>query len=181
MTASCQSIEPVCLDGTILDGLLRQYYEELHALAQSHLRNRERAADVVQDAVVRVLSAGAEGGLPVANPRHFLRRVVANLARDMLRQDRRRGLHVPLDGMVEIVADPAPDAERTLCARQEYRILCGTLGRLPPRCREALLLNRVERLSHAAIARRLGVSPTAVAKYIGSALKHCLAALADAP
>ncbi|MCP6134986.1 helix-turn-helix domain-containing protein, partial [Klebsiella pneumoniae] len=47
------------------------------------------------------------------------------------------------------------------------------LLQLPDKARQALLLNRVEGLTQAQIAQRLGVSESMVAKYIGQALRHC--------
>lgn len=52
-------------------------------------------------------------------------------------------------------------------------LLQQALDELPVNCRQALLLNRLEGLGHAAIAERLGVSVSMVSKYIMSALLHC--------
>jgi RNA polymerase sigma-70 factor (ECF subfamily) len=78
------------------------------------------------------------------------------------------------------IADPAPSAERRLAARQEYRVLRDALNALPQNQRAALLWNRVECLTHAEIAVRLGVSPSMVNKYIMRALAHCATSLAKA-
>jgi len=42
--------------------------------------------------------------------------------------------------------------------------------RLPPRCREVYLLNRIEDMSYTEIARHCGISVKAVEKHIGKAL-----------
>ena len=47
------------------------------------------------------------------------------------------------------------------------------LAQLSDNARQALLLNRLEGLTQAQIALRLGVSESMVAKYIGQALRHC--------
>ncbi len=52
-------------------------------------------------------------------------------------------------------------------------ILDQALLQLPPKARQALLLNRVEGLTQRQVAQRLGVSESMVAKYIGQALRHC--------
>jgi RNA polymerase sigma factor (sigma-70 family) len=165
-------------DDGALDQLLRLYYGELNALAFARLRNRDAAADLVQDAVVRFLAAGRSGRGAVDSPRHFLRAIVSNLAIDTVRQNRRRGVPVALDNALH-VADPEPLADRTIAARQEYALLRGALDDMPIRWRRALLLNRVEGWSHARIATHLGISSTMVGKDILSALRRCLTALRD--
>lgn len=164
-----------------LDQLLRHYYGELNALAFARLRNRDAAADLVQDAVVRFLTAGLNGTgvlASVESPRHFLRAIVSNLAIDAVRRNRRRGVSVQLDDVLHI-ADAAPLADRTIAARQEYALLRAALDDMPIRWRRALLLNRVEGWSHARIGKHLGISSTMVGKDILSALRRCLGALQD--
>ncbi|WP_458425605.1 RNA polymerase sigma factor [Methylorubrum extorquens] len=165
-----------------LDQLLRRYYGELNALAAAKLRNRDAAADLVQDAVVRFLLAnrereqgGGQGSAPLVSPRQFLRAIVSNLAVDASRLARRHGVVAPLDEVLH-VADPAPLADRVVAARQEYEAVRAALNEMPARWRQALLLNRLEDWSHTRIARHFGVSPTMVAKYILSALRRCFIA-----
>lgn len=166
-------------NGGNLDQLLRRYYSELNALAFSRLRNRDAAADLVQDAVVRFLVSTRTGTSTfgaVDSPRHFLRAIVSNLAIDTLRRDRRRGVPVQLDDALEIV-DPTPLADRTVAARQEYTLLRAAIEDMPVRWRQALLLNRMEGWSHVRIGQHLGISPTMVRKDILAALRRCLVAL----
>lgn len=164
-----------------LDQLLRRYYGELNALAFARLRNRDAAADLVQDAIVRFLAAGRNGGHDLGrfeSPRYFLRAIVANLAIDAARRNRRRGLPVPLEDILDI-ADQAPLADRAVAARQEYALLRAALNGMPARWRQALLLNRIEGWSHARIGQHLGISSTMVGKDILAALRRCLGALAS--
>jgi RNA polymerase sigma-70 factor (ECF subfamily) len=56
--------------------------------------------------------------------------------------------------------------------------LSGVLSGLPERQREALLLSRVDGLSHLAIAARQGVSPKTVERDIIEALRRCVEGLA---
>lgn len=51
----------------------------------------------------------------------------------------------------------------------ELRRLRASLCELPQLCREAYLLNRIEELSHAEIAERLGVSARTVDRYMARA------------
>jgi RNA polymerase sigma-70 factor (ECF subfamily) len=156
-----------------LDALFRRYQAELNTFALRRLRDREAAADVVQDAFVRYLVAGATAEAPPASPRFFLWRIVGNLTIDVARRARRRGTFTPLDDIADRLADPRPTAERCLEARQQLALLRCALADMPPRSRAALLLNRLHGMTHAEIGGRLGVSASMVSKYIMTALRHC--------
>jgi RNA polymerase sigma-70 factor (ECF subfamily) len=163
------------------DSLFRQYHRDLGAFAYGRLRDREAASDLVQDAFVRYIAHARETKVAPEAPRFFLWRIASNLILDLARRERRRGRPVSLDDAAALaIADPQPSAERRLAARQEYRILRRALDDLPRNHRAALLWNRVERLTHAEIAGKLGVSPSMVNKYIMRALAHCAARLIDA-
>jgi RNA polymerase sigma factor (sigma-70 family) len=71
------------------------------------------------------------------------------------------------------VADSQPSPDKALETRQRLALLQAALGELPPSCRDALLLSRVEKLTHAEVAERLGVSCSMVSKNIMRALRHC--------
>ncbi len=163
-----------------LDAIFRLYHRELNRFAYRKLGDREAAADVVQDAFVRYLSADAQraDAARLDSPRFFLWRIVGNLMIDTIRRKRRQGIHATWDEITEDVVDPAPLPDRLLETREEFRLVKEALETLSPNCRQALLLNRVEGLTHAQIAGRLGVSPSMVSKYIMSALRRCMNALA---
>ena len=82
----------------------------------------------------------------------------------------RRMVTKPLDRFQVV----APGLEQATGTAQEALLLVAALGELPERCREALLLSRVEGATHLAIARRLGVSPKTVERDIARALRHCV-------
>lgn len=164
-----------------LDSLFREYHRELATFAYRKLHDREAASDLVQDAFVRYIAHVRQTEMAAESPRFFLWRIASNLLLDLARRERRRGQMVALDAVApHELSDSAPSAERRLSARQEYRALRQALDELPAKARTALLLNRVERLTHAQIAIRLGVSPSMVNKYISRALGHCLARLSEA-
>lgn len=163
-----------------LDSLFRAYHQELARFARGKLRDREAAADIVQDTFLRYLAheRASEPGLSPASPRFFLWRIAGNLIIDMMRRERRRGGATPIDAPGLDLVDPAPAADRRLMAREEFLAIKRALDELAPKARAALLLSRVEGLSHAEIAARLGVSTSMVTKYIMAALRHCLKRLA---
>lgn len=166
---------------TDFDSLFRLYHRDLGAFAYGRLRDREAASDLVQDAFVRYIAHTREARVAPEAPRFFLWRIASNLILDLARRERRRGKVMALDDVAALeIADPQPSAEHRLAARQEYRVLKKALNDLPQNQRASLLWNRVEGLTHAEIAARLGVSPSMVNKYIMRALAHCAARLADA-
>ena len=163
-----------------LDGLFRRYGTELRHMAHRGLGDWDHAADVTQDAFLRYASASSRGGAAVIeNPRAFLRRIVTNLVQTRRNRLRQYGTPVSLTDMDDVVADPTPCVERRLAARQHLACLRSALMELPLDCRTALLLNRLDGLSHPEIARHLGVSVSMVTKHIMRAVRHCARRLAD--
>ncbi|MGH1558523.1 RNA polymerase sigma factor [Caulobacter segnis] len=69
--------------------------------------------------------------------------------------------------------DAAPDAERTVIAKQELGVLNRVVQGLPPRHRRFPADNRVAGLSFAEIARQNGVSEALVRKTVGEAVAAC--------
>ncbi len=74
-------------------------------------------------------------------------------------------------------AEPAAEAvdpQRQVETRDQLDHLVAALEQLPPACREAFLMNRIDGLTHAQIAAKLGISTKSVQRYIERALRHCL-------
>lgn len=63
--------------------------------------------------------------------------------------------------------------EKQFLAAEAIEQLDRSLAQLPSKARLALLLNRLEGLTHAQIAVRLDVSESTVGKYIVQAMRHC--------
>lgn len=123
---------------------------------------------MVQDVYVRVCEA-AKTEIPRSS-----RAFVFTTARNLLIDKFRSRQVVPL----ETVGDPdtlslaaeQPGPERSAIARDELRRLQAALDRLPPRCRQAVLLQKLEGLSRREIAQRMGVSEETVKDYLASGL-----------
>ena len=60
----------------------------------------------------------------------------------------------------------APGPDRIVGARDELRRLQAALDRLTPRCRQAVILGRIEGLSKAEIAARMGIAEISVSQYL---------------
>lgn len=164
-----------------LAALFEAHRADLQASAYRRVGDREVAADIVQDAFLRYAAMGSQALAPqvVQQPRFFLWRIVTNLILDRQRQHARRGAHGDLSAVEDSLADPQPLPEQQAEAAQRVAKLREALQSLPPNCRDALLMNRLDGLGHAQIAQRLGVSASMVSKYIMQALRHCAMALRE--
>ncbi len=140
---------------------------------QQNWRNTSDLEDLRQDIYTRVLDA-AEHGIPEKT-----KPFVFSTARNLLINRVLREQIVPFDAVADLdslgVASDAPGPDRSVIARDELRKLTAALDRLPPRCREAVLLRRIEGLSRREIAERMGVTENTVADHIRTGMN----ALAD--
>ena len=64
------------------------------------------------------------------------------------------------------VANDQPGSDRAVAAREELRKLQAALDRMPPRCREAIVLKKIEGLSAREIATRMGISVRTVDRHL---------------
>ena len=146
---------------------------ELMQFLQHNWRNRSDIADLRQDIYERVCEA-ATRQIP-NQPRAFLFRTARNLLIDRVRHEH----IVPIEAVTDLeslnVALDAPGPERQAMARSELRRVQAALDRLPPRCREAVMLGRLHGLSGYEIARRMGISEAAVSVHLDNGIR----ALAD--
>jgi RNA polymerase sigma-70 factor (ECF subfamily)/transmembrane sensor len=149
----------------------QENYQDLLRFLTQRTGDPDRAADVAQETYLKL--AAVTGGNVIENPRAYVYRVADNLAIDVMRGDARRGARQVAAETGEAVADLAPSPETALWSRERLDQLDKALGELPPKARLALLYFRLDGLSHAEIAARLGVSQSMVAKYIAQALRHC--------
>jgi RNA polymerase sigma factor (sigma-70 family) len=152
-----------------LAGLYQAHARELHGFARRHV-GRQEAEDVVQDTYLHLLQRGNAATLE--HPRAYLFRIAANLAMDLARKTKIR-LHYADAGFGHDCNAEAPASpEAAAGGAMELRRLQASLAELPPLCRDAFLLNRIEDLTHAEIASRLGVSERTIDRYIVKAWAH---------
>ncbi|HEX3494774.1 MAG TPA: sigma-70 family RNA polymerase sigma factor, partial [Methylocella sp.] len=124
----------------------------------------QEAEDVVQDVYLHLIQRGTTATLE--QPRAYLYRIAANLAVDFARRAKTRLRYAGdvFDLDTNAVANPV--------APLELARLDASLSNLPPLCRDAFLLNRIEGLTRAEIAGRLGVSVRTIDRYMVRAWDH---------
>jgi RNA polymerase sigma-70 factor (ECF subfamily) len=127
-------------------------------------RNKGEIEDLLQEVYVRVYEAARKELPQAAKP--FVFATARNLLINRFRQQQVVAIEAVADlETLEIGADdPAPD--RAAIAHEEFRRLQSAIDRLPPRCREAVILGRIEGLSGREIAQRMGISEAAVSKHL---------------
>jgi|HubBroStandDraft_2_1064218.scaffolds.fasta_scaffold02419_3 RNA polymerase sigma factor (sigma-70 family) len=136
-------------------------------------RNAGDIADLRQDIYLRVCEVAMKQIPRPAKPFVFA------IARNLLIDRVRRAQIIPIDAVADLdalgvpVDEPGPD--RGVAARAELRRLQAAIDRLPPRCREAVVLARIDGLTGRQIAQRMGVTESAVSHH----LDYGLRALAD--
>jgi RNA polymerase sigma factor (sigma-70 family) len=131
---------------------------------------------VVQEAFVRFHRAGHDLATPDARPLLFV--IARNIQNDRWKAAgrdamRRSGEDIhTLDAGPRAVPDDAPAADVRMIERQNLAAAARVIRALPPRCRDAFLLNRFEGLTYQQIATRLGVSVSMIEKHIAEALRQ---------
>jgi len=156
--------------------MFERYYRELQNFLARKVNDRDTASDLVQESYVRVLALQQSGEL-IGDPRALLYRVARNLMVDRIRHDAVRDLG-SLDVLSEDELPHAPgylQPEAQYAALQYVRAMVQAIESLPPRCREAFILNRFDGLPHQDIANRMGISRNMVAQHIMRGVLVCKA------
>lgn len=147
-----------------LDELYQDYAPALRRFARRRVGAQE-SEDIVQDIYLHALQRVDVAKLE--SPRAYLFRIAANLSVDAMRRDRIRSRYVQEAAR----ADQAEQANSgdTIATLMEFQKLRAALERLPPLYREILLLKRLEHLTSAEIAARVGVSVRTVERHLARA------------
>lgn len=156
--------------------MAEQYYKELLNFCARTLKDRDAAADLVQEAYARFLGA-LQSGTAVIDPRALLFRTTRNLLTDQHRRAEVRR-HESLDALLEEDQPLAPrhlQPEEVLAFTQYAQAILAAIESLPPRCREALILTRFDGLSHQEVADKMGISRNMVAQHVIRGVLVCKA------
>lgn len=129
--------------------------------------------DLVQDVFVRILRRGALDHTDNLVGYVFL--TASTVLKDRNRRNRSRQTSRHTSFQEEFHSGSVPGPEAGVVARESLRISSLILMELPERPRTVFLLRRLENLSFAEIARRLGISISAVEKHMLKATRHLAA------
>lgn len=165
---------------TLDDGLAelsQRLRQPLLTYFRRRTNNLAEAEDLTQEVFMRALRRDRETDLRSAEAYVFT--IAANLVRDRARRRtaRRADRHVSLDPLAaggDFFDLPSEEtsAERVLIERESLRAALSALDELPERTRDIFILFRVEKMRQAEIAKRLGISVSAVEKHVIRAAAH---------
>lgn len=143
------------------------HYHELIGTWTRKLRSRPQAEDLAHDAFVRVLENPHQA---VEQPRAYLHQTARNIAVDGYRRDdRRQALE---EGMLDAGHPGNGDPEAYVHALELADCVERALAELPVNCRRVFVWQKLEGLSQAEIAARMGLSKNMVEKYMIRTLRH---------
>lgn len=140
-----------------------------------HWPDKAEIEDLRQEIYARVHEA-ARKETP-SNVKPFVFAVARNL---LINQMRRENV-VPIEAVADLeeldIAVDAPSPDRSVIARDELRRLQSAIDLLPPRCREAVILGRVEGLTGREIAARMNIGTATVSEHLENGLRLLAKAL----
>lgn len=143
-----ESVIPVV--SSSLPALYDEHFRSMVKLASMYVDDRETAEEVVQDAFVKLLAGNYR--IEAGKEAPYLRKMVLNGARSMLRKRRVRRLHTPdAPGLV------AAAEESGMAGAERDRILAA-VRQLPEKQAAVLILRFYLDLSEADIAETLGIA-----------------------
>lgn len=146
-------------DARAFRDLMRDFQDVFYGAARRYAGSHEDAADVVQDAFVKIY----QGLAGLEQPAAFFswaRRIVINTALDHIRRRRRSAaveVDIAGDAREREVEDQGERPDHGIERREFFAELESALGELPPRQREVVLLHDVEGFSGEEIAEILGI------------------------
>jgi len=148
------------------------------ALTRFLQRNWRQAAeipDLRQETYARAYEAALrERPLRV---RPFLFQIARNLMIDRVRRQSVVSLETMADFDWQNVSDDGPSLENHVAARQQLRLLQEALDELPPRCRQIVVMRKIEGLSQKEVAARMNITVDTVENQVAKGVRFLAQAL----
>lgn len=156
--------------------MFERYYRELLNFLTRKVSDRHTAADLAQESFARIY-ATQQAGRTVHDPKALLYATARNLVIDHHRRASVRG-QAGLDG-AEADADactgpPSLEPDAILSGRERLAAIEQALAALPPRPREAFVLYKLDGLSRAEVAEKMGIGVKTVETHLEIAMAACL-------
>lgn len=148
----------------LLDALARHYGPVLRRYFAKRVGDQADSEDLVQEVFLRLARRG--GIESIEHIEGYLFETAASVLKDRYRRQtsRHARAHDSYDESLHAAEDFSP--ERVHLGREALNGLVLAIGELPERTRTAFLLHRFEGLRYREIARRLGISTSAVEKHM---------------
>jgi RNA polymerase sigma-70 factor (ECF subfamily) len=145
------------MSGAAIDiaALFRLHQKELQGYLRKRGASPELAADLTQEAFLRLLAAPTD--ISLQNASAYLFRTATNLSVDWARRQRFLPMAADQDAALATAIDDAPSAERLIISRQELAVLQAALDTVPSAVR-FVFFARLDGMTFAEIGRKLGIS-----------------------
>lgn len=140
--------------------------------------NADEIEDLIQESYARLAACAIE---TIHNPGPFFFQTARNTAGSIIRRRQVVSIRTVADVDRLGTVDPGLDPEEELSAHEELTRLKDAIEHLPPACRKAFVLRKIEGLSQKETADRLGVSQSAVEKHVARGIRLCAAVLTRPP
>ena len=128
--------------------------------------------DIIQEMYARL--AALDNPEIIRNPRQYAAQTAISIALNLARHARVVPM-IPVGDFEEFgLVSLEPSPERAVNSQEELRELETSLLKLPPLCRTAFLLRRVEGLSQKEVAQKLGISVKTVEKYMARSVRFLI-------
>ncbi len=160
----------------ILEAFLKNQTAIKRLLARYRL-GKSDIEDLAQEIFIKGFAA--ETRTEIGDPKAFLFRIARNTAVTHLR----KGKHSAMDALEEmggadvVLDDGQSSAEEKLDGRRKIMLFTEAVAHLPPQCRKAFLMRRVEGLAFKQIAVRMDISISSAEKHVKNGLLKCSAYL----
>lgn len=142
---------------------------------QRNWRSEAEIADLRQETYARVYEAALKERPQMVKP--FLFQIARNLMIDRLRRQSVVSLESVADFDWMNVSDDRPSSEAYVSARQELRLLQAALDGLPPRCRQVVVMRKVDGLSQKQVAKEMGITVETVENQVAKGMRLLAQAL----
>jgi RNA polymerase sigma factor (sigma-70 family) len=156
----------------VLDELLRGYSDLRRYLGKR--LSSDDAADIAQASFEAALRYTMQK--EVQSPAALVFHVSRNLQIDAARRSKFQPMQIGEetdDNAFDSLSHTDVTPERDCIARQTINQVVHALDGLPPRCREAFILCKLNGLSYEEAAREMNISTTVIKKYLVQAMKVC--------
>ncbi len=150
---------------------VRPHEPALRAYLRGRFPSLTDPDDVVQETYIRLLRA--HGSVRINSPKSFLFVTARNVAVDIFRR-RNAGLidqRADFDASSILMEDPA-SAEHFL-REHRFQLLEEAIQSLPDRCRQVVMLKKVQGLSYEEISVRLGISHNTISAHLTAGVVKC--------
>ena len=167
-------------DRSLIESLYTDYYVLMLHKAQSMVRDRQAAEDVVESVMLRLIDRiELLQGCNRASVRSYLVTCVRNEAIDRMRREKKTQSLDDAEERLCKLPDESPQLDTGLIREEQIQAVIKALEALDDRERLALRMKYYDRMTEAEIARLFGMSRSGIRNVIDRARRHVGAQLQE--